>query len=123
MNDKTLVAVYGTLKNNFGNHHVMRAAGGEYVGTTRVPNFCLVDLGPFPAAMPEPNSNILVEVYEVQDMDPLDALEGYPHFYDRDTIQTEFGTAWIYFQEHPVGNVIPNGCWGEDPHDEYEEVV
>lgn len=90
--------VYGTLKRGYGNHGCLE--GATYIGkTTLTGNLCLVDLGPFPAAVPGPDTyNIIGEVYEINEaiLKRCDRLEGYPSFYNRSVVETEFGESWIY---------------------------
>src|SRR5690606_6293052 len=48
------------------------------------------------------NVQVLGEVYLVKTkaaamLGTLDALEGFPSFYNRKQIDTEFGKAWVYF--------------------------
>jgi len=62
------------------------------------------------------DTQITVEVYEIdeQTLQSLDWLEGYPNYYDRQIINTEFGEAWIYFIDNRlVGNYIESGDWAE----------
>jgi len=106
----TKVAVYGTLKKGHPNQRVMERAKGKYLGRCRLDNWDMVNLGPFPAITPG-NRSVEVEVYGVEDIEPLDILEGYPHFYDRTEVKTEFGSAWVYFQDNITGEVIEDGVW------------
>lgn len=84
---KVKVAVYGTLKEGYGNHRVL---GDEakflYRGmTTR--KYDMKNAG-FPAIMPNPEGKpVAVEVYEVPEtqLPYLDRLEGTPHMYTRET--------------------------------------
>lgn len=90
--------VYGTLKRGYSNHVIL--GDSELLGiTTITSDLYLVDLGPFPAAIPGPDMyNIIGEVYEIDDetLARCDRLEGYPYFYNRSRVETEFGEAWIY---------------------------
>jgi len=95
-NDEYLVAVYGTLKRGYWNHSVMKEAGGEYVGDgITLDTGYLFNVG-FPYWLPkkladslhldiatEPK-HLIVEVYKVKDLEPLDILEGYPTHYTRE---------------------------------------
>jgi len=111
-----LVAVFGSLKKGFGNHRVI--GDSEFLGTTKTePKFTMFSFGGFPGLLLEGNTSIEVEVYDVTNreiMNGLDRLEGYPSFYDRTQIETEFGDAWIYFNksrnlEHH--SIIESGVW------------
>jgi gamma-glutamylcyclotransferase (GGCT)/AIG2-like uncharacterized protein YtfP len=61
--------------------------------------------------------NITIEVFRVTNPaveKRLDMLEGYPGWYDKKTIETEWGTAFIYTQtEEQVGKNPPveSGDW------------
>lgn len=90
--------VYGTLKQGYGNNRLLSDA--EFLGkdVVQVPYY-LVDLGPFPAAIPSDQVHeIIGEVYQINDeiMERTDWLEGYPEHYNRSEIPTSFGDAWIY---------------------------
>lgn len=110
------VAVYGSLRKGLSNHHVID--GAEMIGKTKIKGFDMHSLGAFPF-ITHGDGEVTVEVYEVPDMDyarGLDALEGYPNFYDRELVETEFGEAWVYFiddeatADHPP---VPDGDWYE----------
>ena len=106
------VFVYGTLKKGYHNHEVLtEESGGKFIGTTNVKDYALADLGSFPAAFPMAGSTIIGEVYEVEDLDSIDHLEGYPSFYNRIEVETVYGQAWLYFQEKPHGEVVFGGIW------------
>lgn len=120
----TLLAVYGTLKRGHGNHRVIN--GAEYVGTTNIDGFKMYSMGGFPAINPSHDrpseagsssrpSAIVAEVFKVDDkiMQNADWLEGYPDFYNRKLVDTEFGKAWIYFIERELSSlpVVEDGNW------------
>lgn len=115
----TLVAVYGTLKMHRGNHHVIELAGGKLKGVGRTKSsHLMVSLGGFPGViLSEEGCPVYVEVYEVEKIGPLDALEGYPHFYDRDPVEVETGegpvTAWMYHlpKEYKNRPIVEDGEW------------
>lgn len=107
------VFVYGTLKRGFPNHRVMEHAVGEFIGegVTTAPTFDMTSLGAFPALLPEGKFRIIGEVYDVEDISPLDHLEGYPHFYDRKIVPIsccglQYG-CWTYFM-HDIPKDIDN---------------
>lgn len=117
-----LVGVYGTLKQGFHNHGVMVRAGGEYLGSGQTTNlYLMVSLGGFPAVtLGQHLHHIKVEVYRVQDISPLDRLEGYPYFYDRTPVPVEMEdgtteTAYIYHiedEEYLLRKTpVPGGEW------------
>lgn len=112
----SLVAVYGSLRKGKGNHRILDNDRTEYLGTTRVSGFDMYSMGSFPF-ITDGGGEITVEVYRVTDGTTafrLDALEGYPSFYDRKQVQTEYGLAWIYFiNDYDVSRFqpVPDGDW------------
>lgn len=92
------VFVYGTLRAGEANHGLL--TGAAFVGRVeRQPGLSMVDTGWFPAVYLDPEgSGIVGEVYEIDGaiLRRLDGLEGYPGHYDRQQIETPFGSAWIY---------------------------
>ena len=110
------VFVYGTLKQGYHNHRLLAQATllGEF---TTPPNYTMYHLGGFPAVVMDGNTAIIGEVYEVdrQEFQQLDFLEGYPDFYTRDIIETDYGDAWMYHitdvssLEHSP--VVTSGNW------------
>lgn len=120
------VAVYGTLRKGECRNHYLSEC--KFLGTTQTPlryGFQLYSLGPFPCVSPRikttrdtPTPSVLVEVYELSEdsdiLDTLDAIEGFPHFYNRMLIDIpEVGDCWIYFLERSDhdGVLIPSGDW------------
>ncbi len=111
-----LVAVYGTLKKNYGNHWFLREC--KLLSSERLSGWTMVNLGAFPAVSPSENTRtIAVEVYEIteQNLEDLDNLEGYPYLYDRTEVQTSKGPAWLYFidraQSIYSNKLIETGEW------------
>jgi gamma-glutamylcyclotransferase (GGCT)/AIG2-like uncharacterized protein YtfP len=117
---KIRVLVYGTLKSGQGNFRVMQEAQGVSLGSawTLQPDFFLIDLGVYPAAVPAKSDQGTVVQGELFELDEenlpiLDRLEGFPHNYDRKEIPVEYGyqvhnadtdkweyptcMAWMYF--------------------------
>jgi gamma-glutamylcyclotransferase (GGCT)/AIG2-like uncharacterized protein YtfP len=100
---KYIVAVYGTLKRDYGNHHLL--VGQEYLGKAISKGRFLLGHGAFPAVVPSRRGRrIVVELYRVSPAVflRLDNLEGYPVHYDRRkfTFITPSGEevrAWLYF--------------------------
>jgi len=103
-----LVAVYGSLKRGYGNYHVMENAQGDFIseGVTKE-TFDMNGSG-FPYIIKNPKGfPVKVEVFEVQDIQPLDWLEGNPTFYKREKqkILFEDGVeieAWIYIYQGSI---------------------
>jgi len=115
---KQLVTVYGSLKKNYGNHGLL--AGSRFVAPTLTPTeFTMLNLGAFPGLI-EWSTAIVGEVYEVDSSTfvNLDRLEGYPHFYNRKLIPTEYGDAWIYFLNGKYADrnkdFVPSGEWTKE---------
>lgn len=116
---KHIVAVYGTLKRGYSNHHLLDKAC--YIGPDTLTRLTLYDLGPYPGALAKPSDGVEVEVYEVNDplLVMLDELEGYEpqaektSLYLRKKIQTTHGLAWVYLYNKPVqsGQRIDSGTW------------
>ena len=115
-----LIFVYGTLKGGFCNHGVLGDATfmGNY---TTPPVYRMFDLGAFPAISLDGTTAIIGEVYEIDNLDRVDVLEGYPTLYDRSEIPTNFGMAWVYHYEWGESDyhfiqkgspqIIENGFW------------
>jgi gamma-glutamylcyclotransferase (GGCT)/AIG2-like uncharacterized protein YtfP len=76
-----LVFVYGSLKRRYGNHGVMKRAGGNFVGVATLSGHRMFSLGGFPGILPSDDLSHVVtgELYEVDPdrIGTLDALEGY----------------------------------------------
>lgn len=80
---------YGTLKSGYGNNRLL--SSGKLVGKAVVDGYKLFNSG-FPVATKEEGASVVGEVWEVADEDTrtqsnLDALEGYPYMYGRDTVE------------------------------------
>lgn len=116
-NEFEMVFVYGSLKMGFPNHRVLQRANGRFVGThVTDPNFTMVSLHAFPGVVLGGETPITGEVYEVDTLDPLDSLEGYPSFYTRGLISTPYGHAWMYTLANRHSNIdqypkILSGVW------------
>lgn len=94
------VCVYGTLKRGYGNHRIIENGGGEFVRNLSIPGFVMFDLGAYPCIIPSCHNNAFVhtEVYAVSraTLTALDTLEGHPHFYERLTVDSQFGRHFVY---------------------------
>ncbi|MED5389334.1 MAG: gamma-glutamylcyclotransferase [Pseudomonadota bacterium] len=109
-----LVFVYGTLKKGYSNHHYLRRA--RFVGEAlSLPQFQLFDLGAYPGAWRPGEQRLQGEVYAVDALTlaSLDYLEEVPRVYRRETVQTEYGAAFIYvMQRMPRGaRRCHSGSW------------
>lgn len=82
-----LVFVYGTLKSGHGNHGVLANAGAELIGDFKTPPcYTMVSLGGFPGLVPIGSTAVKGELWAVDNIAPLDRLEGHPTFYQRTNI-------------------------------------
>jgi len=116
--DRDLAFVYGTLMRGFPLHHLIEGRV-EYVGKGTVPAR-LLDLGAYPAAVPDPHGIVVGEVYRLRDTGlwrVLDSVEG-PQ-YHRDVVRVRMAdgreaTAFIYWYVGPLdrGIPIPGGDYG-----------
>lgn len=94
------VAVYGTLKRGFGNHRLIDGQGGEFIGETTLKGFEMFSAGYFPVVYPSSEQDtITIQVFDVDDIRPLDSLEGHPTWYKRQEVDTEYGKAWLYVMQ------------------------
>lgn len=90
-----LVFVYGTLMRGRANHDVMRRAGATFASAARtLEPRTLVDLGPYPALLAAAHGatcRIEGELFYVDAdaLEALDAFEGCPELYARETIVVE----------------------------------
>lgn len=107
------VAVYGTLRQGFYNHRLLE--NSKFLGKTKTePRFTMYGHG-IPWIVDGGSTQIVVEVYEIdtETFKSLDFLEGFPVYYNRGLIDTEFGEAWIYFRYIEGGFVVESGDWAE----------
>ena len=101
--DRCLVAVYGTLKDNQGNHELIGKSRFINSGTTKAP-LVMKSAGGFPVVFQKPGANVSVEVYECDEttMKRLDALEGNGVMFQRELTEIEFldgsvFSCWMYY--------------------------
>ena len=108
------VFVYGTLLRDEPNHHIMGYAQGKFICEATLKGYSLYNLGSFPA-IKEGIGEVKGELYEVEEITPLDALEGVPHLYIREDVivDTPSGevNAFAYIYPHRVDNRIDGGDW------------
>lgn len=93
------IFVYGLLKDLPGTQ------------PARVTGYRLIDCGPFPAAVPFENGQIIGQVLHVSDEQRavFDSIEGTPHFYTRDVVKIQ-----VDDQEEIIEGemyVINDGYW------------
>jgi gamma-glutamylcyclotransferase (GGCT)/AIG2-like uncharacterized protein YtfP len=98
-----LVFVYGSLKTGGNIRGLDGRPGAEIVGraTTTYPDYNMLDLGAFPGVTMKGEYKIQGEVWKcnAEVMEDLDAIEGYPDFYNRVRTETTQGRAWMYYIE------------------------
>jgi gamma-glutamylcyclotransferase (GGCT)/AIG2-like uncharacterized protein YtfP len=99
-----LVGVYGSLRKDLHNHKIL--GNSKLIGTfNTIPEYTMYDLGTYPGIVPDGNTSIFIEVYDVSEtvLDKLDTLEGYHTFnsthnhYNRRKIESPYGEMYIYF--------------------------
>jgi len=117
---KNLIAVYGTLRQGCGNFRY-HLADADFQGSfNSEPVYSMFNLGGFPGLKNNGNTSIFLEVYLVNDEEAehVDNLEGYeagrePHFYDKQSIETPWGTAgiYIYVRDTTDRDLVESGDW------------
>lgn len=118
--NKILVAVYGSLRKNMGNHRLLENA--NYLGEFKTePIFSLYSLGGYPGLKENGETSVTMEVYEVtpEEARRVDNLEGYTpgskynDFYDKIFINTPYGEAGTYIYVPSVNQrtLVESGNW------------
>lgn len=120
--NKNLLAVYGTLKRGHGNNRLLRNA--KFLGETKTkPEFTMFSCGGFPTLNKNGNTEITVEIFEVDDdtLQSVYSLEGYhgkrdhpSNWYDTVDVETNWGTAEMFYWKENQTNklqVVETGCW------------
>jgi gamma-glutamylcyclotransferase (GGCT)/AIG2-like uncharacterized protein YtfP len=129
--NKNLIAVYGSLRKDMGNDHLL--SDSKYLGTFKsVPEFSLYSLGYYPGLKANGNTSVVMEVYEVNDKvaQRIDNLEGYNSnkpatFYDKIPIETPWGIAsvYIYVNDIPEERLVKSGDWKQFKNNLQQNVV
>lgn len=123
---KSIVAVYGTLKQGGANSHLLNHAGYLGRGLTRDPMRLVIAGLPYVIRGSDPRGEpLMMELYEVSsaEMAALDRLEGHPHFYRRekltfetvDLIDNASVRAWCYM----VGDEYDTGSYSSSWENKY----
>lgn len=121
--ERIIVAVYGSLKRNFYNHHFLEVDDTLFLADAQVSGFSMYSLGSYPMIV-KGNGIVSVELYDVsrETFSRLDRLEGFPTFYGRSLVTAETlhcpVEAWIYFgkQEQVRGcKRVSSGVWQQVP--------
>ena len=115
------VFVYGSLKRGFYNHEVLTEQRAKFIGETSIESgqFAMLDLGSFPALFENVDGpEIFGELFEVENLDRLDQLEGYPRFYNRREVSLTCGNrAIVYFLDSDslfgARGLVSDGRWTE----------
>jgi gamma-glutamylcyclotransferase (GGCT)/AIG2-like uncharacterized protein YtfP len=103
-----VVFVYGTLMRGTANHDVLARTGARFVGDARTTTTrTLVDLGPYPALLPFDRARdagatpVTGELFEIEAaaLETLDAFEGTPSLFRRETIAVVLDGAVIGVRE------------------------
>ncbi|KLN98089.1 gamma-glutamylcyclotransferase family protein [Moellerella wisconsensis] len=106
------IIVYGSLRQDQGNHHWMTYA--QLLGKHRLQGYDIYDLGYYPAVVCGEGS-VECEVYRITPsiLTELDELKKNSQDYERELIQTPYGSAWIYLYKLPVDGLqrIESGDW------------
>lgn len=114
------IFVYGTLLTGQGNHRWLLSENHHKLlgEATTTGDFKMVSLGGFPGLIPVDDNEMTIygEVYEVDDTayKSVEMLEGYPGFYDKLTVETNFGEAEVYILDESYLNnheEIESGSW------------
>jgi len=122
---KRLLFVYGTLLEGHGNWRYFLEGKSKKLGEhITEPEFTMLHLGGYPGVVPNGNTSIHGEVYEVDEptFRSIDSLEGYYEnnpengLYNRQLINTPYGEAWIYIfnggrRGSSYYNIIESGSW------------
>lgn len=118
-NEGVLYCVYGTLRRGFSNYNrLLNNDNCEYLGTQRLGDeYKMVSLGGFPGVIPGQKGEITIEVFRVNSANVeqhLDWLEGYPSFYGKTEVDTDWGTANMYVLDEATYGARPlveSGDW------------
>ena len=101
MGSKTIrVFVYGTLKGGLVNHGPLEQQ--RFLGRALLRGkYRFINMGWYPGVVKYPDGaerSIGGEVYEIDGdiLNTLDMIEGHPHYYCREKVDTPYGKAWVY---------------------------
>lgn len=110
--DGIKVFVYGSLKRggNIRGMQFFQDAVNVGQATTTAGIYDMLDLGAFPGVIFDGQHDITGEVYIVDEpiLAQLDAIEGYPDFYDRAEVETTEGKAFMYYLPGEFAQEYPN---------------
>lgn len=109
------IAVYGSLRQGMYNHPLLRDSKFLETKEIEVP-YKMVSFRYYPALIPSEKKNkIIVEIYEVDNdvYKDVEALEGYPNFYNRVTLDDDSEIYVLSMQDD----------YYDSSHYEYEEHI
>lgn len=111
------VFVYGSLKKNFQNHALLKEA--KFIGNAEISGYKMCNLGYFPGIVESDAKDVVKgEIYEIdKDVEAkLDYLEGIPHHYRKEYVNTEFGVCivYIYNMDTSMYKTVNSGEWTID---------
>jgi gamma-glutamylcyclotransferase (GGCT)/AIG2-like uncharacterized protein YtfP len=119
MSNKRLIVTYGSLRNGHGNNRLLRDSELKSTEIINIP-YRMVSLGGFPGLIPSAeNHDIVVEIWEVNDYTyrSVEALEGWPSFYQKALVPTSLGEVEVYVLESPRYqsgyDSVESGDWNE----------
>lgn len=105
------VFVYGSLKRGNNVRGMQFFQGAIRVGQaqTTAGIYSMLDLGSFPGVILDGTHDINGEIYIIDELilSQLDAIEGYPDFYDRTEVETTEGKALMYFLPNSFAEDYP----------------
>lgn len=116
------VAVYGTLREGYGNHTLIASGNTDKVGKGLTVGFHTLTASGIPFVKKDTGeTRVVVEVYQVNDIETLnrlDSLEGHPRWYKREIekVELEDGStvdAWLYFNEDQGSVVVQSGDYND----------
>ena len=123
----TKIAVYGSLRQGFGNHRLIEHCKLLSTEVVNIP-YKMISLGGFPGLVPsDKDYEITIEIYEVDDSayKSVERLEGYPSFYNKAIIGTTLGEIEIYVLNDPEryyrGATVESGDWTAYKTAQYKE--
>lgn len=122
--EKHLLAVYGTLKENFPNYfYYLNPLVPIFRGAIQIP-YEMYSNGGFPLLFSSDElKKIYVEIFEVTDriLNKIDRLEGVPDLYSRATIWLEEVSANVFLyviaNREPTGELIEDGIFRRKEND------
>ena len=122
--EKILLAVYGTLKENFPNYfYYLNPLVPIFRGLVEIP-YEMYSNGGFPLLFSSNGiKKIYVEIFEVTDkiLRKIDRLEGVPHLYTRASIWLEEVSANVFLyviaNREPTGELIEDGIFRRKEND------